>query len=227
MTGAEWKPVRVWDASIRLFHWFLVAVLAASLLSERAGVEWIHVAADQVMAVLLSFRLVWGFVGSDTARLSGFVRGPRAAFDFARTWAEPGGRDTTVGHNPLGGWMVVALLLGLSSLVLTGMFARGGGGTIAGPLATLVPSEIAELLTPLHRGISSLTALLVAVHVAAIVAYLVFKGDDLITPMITGNKSLPAGTPAPRLMGPGRAVPVLLIVSAALGAVVFAVRRGG
>jgi len=119
--------------------------------------------------------------------------------------------------------MVAALLSGLSLLVLTGLFARGGGGTIAGPLATLVPPEVAEIVSTIHRSLSSLLALLAASHVAAIIAYLVYKGDDLITPMITGYKSLPAGTPAPRLSGLGRAASVLLIVSAALGAVAFAV----
>jgi len=220
MTGTVWKPVRVWDASVRLFHWCLVAALMASLLSERLGAARLHVAAERVMAILLAFRLIWGFVGSETARFSAFVRGPGAAFAFARAWLKPGGRDTTAGHNPLGGWMVAALLSGLSLLVLTGAVARGG--TVGGPWATLVPAEVAEIAAVLHENLSSLVVFLAAAHVAAILAYLVLKGDDLITPMITGEKSLPAGTPAPRLLGLGRAAPALLVASAVLGAFAFA-----
>lgn len=227
MAGEAWRSVRVWDPAIRVFHWSLVLVFVASLLSERFGAGRVHVACDAALTLLLSFRLIWGTVGSETARFTAFVRGPRAALDFARAWFVREGRDTAVGHNPLGGWMVVALLAGLSLLVATGLFAPARGGIPAGPLAVFLPAEAAEVVGLLHRATTALATLLAAVHAVAIVAFLVYKGDDLITPMITGNKPLPAGTPEPRFEGAGRAVPALLAATVVAGVICLAVWRSG
>ena len=103
--------IAIWDAPIRLFHWALAMLVTFSYVTAKVGGGWMewHVRSGYCVLTLLIFRLAWGIAGGETARFAGFVRGPRAALDYARalrTRRPPPIR----GHNPLGGWMVVAML---------------------------------------------------------------------------------------------------------------------
>src|SRR5262245_11528061 len=109
--------VRVWDIPVRLFHRLLVPLIAFAWWSAEAGhLEWHRLAGYAVLALLL-FRVAWGFVGSDTARFGQFLRGPAAIGAYLR------GRLVVLGHNPLGGWSVFAMLLLLIAEVTLGLFA--------------------------------------------------------------------------------------------------------
>ncbi len=120
--GGETVRVRAWDLPTRLFHWALVITFAGSWYTAEQGMtEW-HERLGLATLALLAFRLIWGFVGSGTARFAGFVRGPLAAWRYARETLA-GRHPAYLGHNPLGGWSVLALLFAMAAQAGMGLFA--------------------------------------------------------------------------------------------------------
>ncbi|MBU6268788.1 MAG: cytochrome b/b6 domain-containing protein [Sphingomonadales bacterium] len=177
---ATTPAVRVWDVPTRLFHWLLVGLFAFSWYSGETGkLEW-HFTSGVTLLGLLAFRLIWGVIGGSTARFVRFVRGPGAVLRYVR-----GEGPATAGHNPLGGWSVIALLGLMLVQVGTGLFASDTDSLYPGPLNPLVSYEHAETLTHIHHLAFNLLLALVVLHVAAIVFYRV-KGRNLILPMVTG-----------------------------------------
>lgn len=174
------RRVRVWDLPTRVFHWALVLLVGMAWLSGEVLDNFaIHEVVGLSLAGLLAFRLVWGLVGSTYARFSQFVRGPQAVSAYLN------GRWQGLGHNPLGGWSVVAMLAVLLGMVLTGVFANNDGD-YAGPLAFLVSSGVSGVLTSIHKALFNLLVLLVLVHVGAIAFYKMVLGKDLVRPMLNG-----------------------------------------
>jgi cytochrome b len=181
--------VRVWDLPVRIFHWTIVALIATSWIAADRGFMRIHLWSGSALLALLLFRLVWGIVGSTTARFSDFVHSPRATFRYLRALAA-GEKPRYAGHNPAGGWMVVVLLACLSAQVGTGLFANDGL-EFMGPLALLVTADASDRLTSLHGWLFYVLLLLIWLHVVAAFFYLFVKRENLITPMMTGKKSRP------------------------------------
>jgi cytochrome b len=213
MDGGTARRVKVWDLAIRLFHWTLVALIGFSWWTATTGrMRWHFLSGFAVLSLVL-FRIAWGFLGSDTARFGRFLRAPGAALRHLSTLPrrEP---DHEAGHNAAGGWMVVLFLALLLAQAGTGLFTDTGYGD-RGPLARAVSSATSDRLTGLHHRIVLLILAATALHVAAIAAYRVFKGQNLLRPMLTGTKMLPRQVPAPRLRSPWRAV-ALLAAAAAL-----------
>lgn len=209
--------VPVWDAPTRLFHWTLVLLIAFSWWSAEARkMDWHRYSGYGVLA-LVTFRIFWGFAGSSTARFSGFVRSPAAAVRYLRGRADP-----SHGHNPLGAWSVVAMLLLLVAQVGLGLFAVDIDGIESGPLADRVSFDVGRVAAEWHhRSFNALLAL-IALHVAAIAVYLVVRRENLITPMLTGLRLAAAGQQAMR-----RGSPVALVAGVALAAfLAWAVARG-
>jgi cytochrome b len=212
------RTVKVWDIPTRLFHWALVAALALCWLSGEQGNFTVHFIAGHVVVGLLLFRLVWGVLGSQTARFADFVRGPGAVAAYARRvfGATP---DYSVGHNPAGAVMVLLLLLVAGAQAVTGLFASEMTyAFVEGPLAPLVDSDTSETLTSLHKKTLFNTLLtLAALHVLAAFAYLVIKRENLIRPMVTGWKAVPKdkADPPPRMAKPVVALGVVLMSAAA------------
>jgi cytochrome b len=200
-------PMRIWDLPTRLFHWTLVVLLFTSWLSEREDWMRLHMWCGLTVLTLLLFRLIWGFVGSDTARFSHFVRSPFAAvrhlLGFFRR--EP---DVEVGHNAAGGWMILIMLAILLVQVGTGLCANDDVLT-EGPLARFVGKERSDWLSHIHHLNFTLIEIVVAVHVLVIISYRLVKRQNLVLPMITGKKRLPGATRAPRMMHPILALFVL------------------
>lgn len=191
------QAVKVWDAPTRLFHWTLVALVAGMWFSGKQGGDWLeyHIFCGVALAALLLFRLVWGVVGSQTARFASFVKGPASILRYLR--GELPERDAP-GHNPLGGWMVVAMLLALLAQVATGLFAADIDSYLYdGPLAKHIDSSLAESLTNVHKLLFNGILALVALHLTAIIMYRLVKKQNLVLPMLTGYKKM-AGD-APRL----------------------------
>jgi cytochrome b len=181
--------VKLWDLPVRVVHWSLAILLPALWRTAEAGRMDVHQLLGQVLLALLVFRIFWGFAGSSTARFGRFVRGPRAILDYVHSLRTKDG-EAIVGHNPLGGWSAI-LLLGLLLLqVGLGLIAEDSDGLVSGPLARLVSYETSEIAREGHELVFNLLLVLVAIHVAAVLAYWILKRDNLIVPMITGRKRL-------------------------------------
>ena len=196
--GAAEVPasVRVWDLPVRLFHWLLAASVVTSWAMAELGFMRLHFLCGYTILTLLLFRLGWGIVGSHPARFATFVRGPRAALEHLRELRLPPDRVPPVlGHNPLGGWMVVTLLLVLLVQAGSGLFTSDDI-MVDGPFVDLASNTAVKTLSTTHRLLFDLIFVLVATHVAVIAAYLVIRRENLIRPMITGRKTVPAGMAA-------------------------------
>ncbi|GGF62126.1 hydrogenase [Azorhizobium oxalatiphilum] len=212
MSSTQLRWVKVWDAPTRLFHWSLVILVACAYFTARFGmIEW-HFRAGYAIIALLLFRLVWGFVGSDTARFSRFLRSPFAALQHLAHFhrREP---DTEVGHNAAGGWMVLVMLALLLFQVGSGLFSNDQVFS-EGPLAQFVDSGTSDRITGWHEFNFNLILGLVGLHVLAVIGYAVVKRHDLVRPMVTGSKRLPRSIAAPRM------------TSLVLAAVLFLVAAG-
>jgi cytochrome b len=185
--------VSVWDLPIRLFHWLLAASVVTSWATAELGFMRVHFLCGYTILTLLLFRLGWGIVGSHPARFATFVRGPRAALAHLRELRLPPDRVPPVlGHNPLGGWMVVTLLLVLLVQAGSGLFTSDDI-MVDGSFVELVSGAMVKTLSTTHRLLFKLIFVLAATHVAVVAAYLLIRRENLIRPMITGRKHLPAG----------------------------------
>lgn len=186
--------ILVWDVPTRAFHWLAVLLIVAAYATARLGwMDW-HARAGDTLLVALLFRLLWGAVGSETARFSSFIASPRAALSHLAHALRPE-PDLQVGHNPAGGWMVLLLIGLMLGLTLTGLYV---GDDIAdhGPLTDSVPAGAANLIQALHdRILWDALIFAVALHLTAILAYAAVKRQNLILPMITGRKALPVAQP--------------------------------
>ncbi len=192
------RRVRVWDLPVRLFHWTLVALLATSWISAEIGgnAMQIHEWSGMSVLALVVFRLAWGFLGSTHARFTSFVRSPLEALRYGRTLLSAHS-PRHLGHNPLGGWMVLALLANLTVQAGTGLFANDDI-MIEGPLAVHVSKDTSDLLTQVHEISFNVLLVLVTLHIAAALFYLLFKRENLIVPMITGSKNVDDDAPPSR-----------------------------
>jgi cytochrome b len=206
-------PVQVWDAPVRVFHWGIVVLLGLSWLSESRGWMQVHFISGYTVLAALLFRIAWGFVGSETARFTRFLRSPLAGFrHLSRLHRREA--DTGIGHNAAGGWAVLLMLLLLAVQVGTGLSANDDI-SVEGPLAKYVGKDESDWLTHIHWVNFRLIELVVLLHVVAIVTYALVKRHDLVRPMITGVKQLPATMRAPRMGSRKRAL-VLLAFAVAI-----------
>lgn len=187
------RTIKVWDPGLRIFHWALVAAIALAFLSseeDSALAQW-HVAAGWVAAVLIAFRLVWGIVGGEHARFSNLIHPSRMAGHVRGLFT--GRVHASLGHNPLGGIAVVALLALTAATVFTG--ATGGEDT--------------------HEVIGYVLLAMIALHVAAVVLMSLLTRDNLIRAMITGRKTTVHFPEAQDAAPPARlAVPLAALVVA-------------
>jgi cytochrome b len=180
------KIIRVWDLPIRVFHWLLVVCIAGSFLTINLGdqfIQW-HAYFGYSILTLLIFRIIWGFVGSTHARFLSFIPSKQAIFDYLR-----GRSPHVLGHNPIGAISVFALLFVLSIQVFTGLFVDDEV-SFKGPLEKYVSGSVSSFLSEIHEGNQVVILTLITIHIAAIIFYKKFKGEDLIKPMISGDKEI-------------------------------------
>lgn len=215
------QAVRVWDLPTRLFHWILVALMIAQwLTAESDGALQYHVWGGYAVLTLVLFRLIWGFAGSDTSRFSQFVRGPGAALDYVKALRR-GETPLYLGHNPMGGWSILALLGLLLIQAGTGLFANDDI-TFDGPLSGWVSKSMSNWLTTIHKLNFNLLLLVIAVHISAVLFYLLVKRENLIHPMLSGRKYLPPeqASAAPRMVSPWLGLAALAIAAVVVGLLV-------
>ena len=180
------KIIRVWDLPIRLFHWLLVVSIVLSFITVKIGgnaMEF-HALIGYCVLTLVIFRICWGFIGSYHARFIHFVPSPKRLIDYIL------GKTTAgLGHNPLGALSVLALLFSVGLQAVTGLFANDDIA-FEGPLAKYVSNTSVELLTSIHHANEKFLIILIALHLGAIIYYQKFKGENLIKPMLLGDKEI-------------------------------------
>jgi cytochrome b len=201
--------IRVWDPFIRIFHWSLVAGFAIAYLSgEDEGM--LHVYSGYVVGILISLRLVWGFVGTRYARFSQFLYSPGEVIEYLKG-LRSGKPAHYLGHNPAGSWMIFALLFSLVMTTVSGLqvFGIEGSGVQAGaesgsPISMADTAFIREALADtdekdeenedeefweeIHEFFANLTLILVIIHVAGVIVASRVHGETLARAMVTGNK---------------------------------------
>ncbi len=197
----------LWDLPVRLVHWLLAGLIAFSWWSvHNHHTDW-HIWSGCAILTLLLFRLMWGVVGSSTARFSSFVRGPKTVLGHLR------GAWSGIGHTPLGAISVLALLAAVAVQVGLGLISQDPDGLYFGPLATLVSSDTSDKARDIHELWFNVVLALIALHVAAIVFFRL-RGRHLTKPMITGKATLdPQAAP----MRPGKWWVAVICLLVALG----------
>ena len=188
MNDNNGSSIKVWDLPVRIFHWALVLAVSGAYLTHEAGIEYFkyHLWCGYAVVILVSFRILWGIVGTYHARFWNFVQNPihtlRYGLKLLRN-KEP----HYIGHNPLGAWMVLVLLVALMAQGITGLFSNDEILNF-GPLYGYVSNDLSLKLTSIHRQLFDLLAAAVAVHVLAVLFHLVIKKENLIRAMFTGRK---------------------------------------
>lgn len=209
--------VKVWDEPTRVFHWSIVVLMVASWVSADQGYMKVHLGSGMSLLTLLIFRLVWGFIGSTTARFSNFLSSPSQVIGYFKAFLGSD-RPRYAGHNPAGGWMVLMLIAVLLAQVVTGLFSNDGV-KFHGPLALLVGSDISDALTSIHGWIFIVLLVLVWMHVVAVFFYLLVKDENLIKPMVTGYKHRDH-VPAALLLHFANGVVAMILLAIVAGALV-------
>jgi len=180
--------IKVWDPLVRLFHWSLVAAFATAYVIEEDPLA-VHVWAGYTVLALVAVRLLWGFLGPKYARFSDFVYRPQAISRYLSD-ALRARAPRHIGHSPAGGAMVLALLLIMVAIGVTGL-ALYGVEEHAGPLASLM-SDASESweegLEEVHEVLANLALALIILHVAGVVFTSLSHRENLVRAMVTGRK---------------------------------------
>lgn len=178
--------VRVWDPLLRLTHWsFALIIPAMWLTAENSAWAW-HRRLGLMLLGILVFRVLWGFIGPETARFGNFVTGPRAVMAYVR--GDLKDAAMRIGHSPLGGWSTLALLTVMMLQVSMGLFAGDIYDGMTGPLNPLVGVMTADFITDLHETFFYVVVGLIGVHLCAILFYGLVKREDLVSPMLNGDR---------------------------------------
>lgn len=176
--------VRVWDGLLRLAHWSFPLLIAMMWWTAENDKWALHRRTGLVLLGILAFRVVWGFIGPETARFGQFVKGPGAVLAYLRG---DKGAGPAIGHSPLGGWSTLALIGAMLAQVSMGLFAGDPYDGMTGPLNSLVGVTLADTITDLHETFFNVLLGLIVLHLAAITFYAV-RGDDLLSPMVGGDR---------------------------------------
>jgi cytochrome b len=174
--------------------------------------EW-HSRFGYATLALILFRIVWGFAGSQTSRFADFVRGPAAVARYVKQ-SSSAQSPLPIGHNPLGGWSVVAMLLCVLVQAVSGLFTSDGIDE-DGPFVGSVSNATVKLATKLHHLGETALLVLITLHIAAVLLHWLLKHDNLIVPMITGRKRTEIPSPL-RFVSGWRALVIFAIAGAAI-----------
>lgn len=220
------QTIRVWDLPTRLFHWLLAAAVVGLVITANIGGNWMnwHLRLGYAVLALLLFRLVWGFVGGHWSRFGSFLYAPSTVLAYLRGQAKP---EHRVGHTPLGALSVFALLIILLAQVSTGLMSDDEIAFF-GPLVRFVSGDTVALATSYHKNVGKFIVIaLVVLHVAAVLFYKWVKKDNLVRPMVVGDKQLARALVVPETRDSAASrVLALLVLALCGGAVAWLVRLG-
>lgn len=181
---------KTWDPVTRLWHWVLVLSVSVGWSFGKFmsfdTIQW-HFYLGYLILGLMLFRYLWGFVGPEPVRYRAILPTPRVTLDYLKHVGrrEPSG---AAGHNPLGSLSVIAMLVAITAQGITGLFIESDDFFEYGPLAGYVSEATVNRLTWWHHFNADIILILVVLHVAALLFYLLWKQENLIKPMISGRK---------------------------------------
>ena len=171
---SEKQVILVWDVPTRVFHWLLVLCFAGAwLTSESERLQMIHYAFGYSAVALVLFRLVWGFIGTKYARFTQFLRGPNEMAGHIKSVLSSH-QHSSPGHNPVGGIVMVGLMLIILLIGLTGYWS--------------VKEFLGDFMSEAHEAIASIALGLAILHIAAAVIMSLLQKENLIRAMVNGKK---------------------------------------
>ena len=188
----EFEQEKIWDPVTRVWHWVLVLAVSIGWSFGKFMnfdiIQW-HFYIGYLVLGLMAFRILWGFIGPEPVRIRALIPSPRSLFDYIRHMGrrQPSG---TPGHNPLGAISVLLMVLAISGQAISGLFIESDDFFEYGPLAGYVSEATVSRMTWWHHFTADVILVLVCLHVAAILFYLVWKRENLIKPMINGWKAV-------------------------------------
>jgi cytochrome b len=209
LSRADGATQQVWDLPVRLVHWLLAALIAFSWWSAHNHHTGWHIWSGCAILTLLIFRILWGFVGSSTARFSNFLRGPKTVLAYLR------GRWSGTGHTPLGALSVLVLFGAVAVQAGLGLISEDADGIYTGPLSGLVSIDSSDKARDLHELWFNVILGLIVLHVIAVIFYR-WRGKHLTKPMITGRGPV---TPGVQPMRPGKWWVALICLAVSIGIV--------
>lgn len=224
------KPPKtmIWDLPTRLCHWLLAISASLGLYSGfenkfdlvevfgiSSKIEWgsVHLYCGYSVLGLCLFRLIWGVIGSSNTRIGQAFASPRVVVNYAKTLLQPAKR--TGGHNPMGGYASLILIVGFLAQAGMGLYAMDDY-FYGGPLADTIDGGDSAAITSLHKAWGVFLIAFVCVHISIIAFYRLVRKRDLLTAMITGRDTLSEGEKAPKLAPLWRAVGAAALTTAAL-----------
>jgi cytochrome b len=187
-TSMSRDVVPVWDVAVRLFHWSLAVALVIGYVTREEHYE-LHLQAGYAVLGLVSFRIVWGFIGTRHARFHNFVASPARAFGYVRGLVA-GRSPRYLGHNPAGGNMVVLMLAALVTVSASGI-ALDAAENRAGPLAQWDLFLYTDRIETLHAVSADACVLLALVHLLGVALSSWRHRENLLLAMLTGRKRAP------------------------------------
>lgn len=188
--------IKLWDWPIRLFHWSLAASVSFMFYSGYTGnLMEQHIKVGQGVLALVVFRIIWGFIGSTPTRFGSFLQSPAAALEHLREFLARK-LPTEAGHNALGGYVVVAMILLTGLQALSGLYVSDDI-FLEGPLYKTATESLADWMNSIHHTNWRILGTLIVLHPLAIAAYRFWGGQNLLTPMITGRLKWPKALTAP------------------------------
>jgi len=211
---SDTSTVKVWDISVRVFHWALVTLFAIAYITGEIETETLHAYAGYAIIALLAYRIIWGLIGTKHARFTDFIYSPVEIMAYLKSLftAHP---KHYLGHNPAGGAMVVLLLLSLMAVSWTGLkaYEAEGKGPLAAASSITLSIPVAqadddweeygkhkggghenrgdEFWEEAHEASVYFMLVLIALHLGGVVVSSLLHRENLVRAMVTGRKQLP------------------------------------
>ena len=182
--------IKIWDIYIRVFHWLLLICILVSFISFRLDEMDIHFISGHCVLALMIFRVIWGVLGSRTALFHSFIKGPGTVLNYLQNPNSDKFKGM-IGHSPIAALSVIAMLVVISVQVGTGLISDDEI-LLQGPLAQYVSGDLSYQATTYHGINAKLIIGLIVLHLAAIAFYRFIKKDDIVKPMVTGQKRVSA-----------------------------------
>jgi cytochrome b len=215
ITKEETPRLLVWDLPTRVMHWLLAGFIGLCWWSGINNELEYHLYSGYAVLWIVFLRLFWGVAGSSTSKFANFIRGPKAIFDYVRTLPKRTS-EHSFGHNPLGALSVLLLLGTVLSVAGVGLFAVDVDGLYSGPLSGFVSFRLGRHLAHLHYKVFNLLLAVIALHLAAVAFYYVYKGHNLVSPMITGRIEAEVAPPADMMIAPAWRLAIGVIFASAM-----------